>query len=163
MAQPVSKISNQVDARNMARLAAVQALYQMEHSSSGVEIVVREFEEFRLGGELEGEAIREADGTHFQELVRGVVELQHKIDPLVNRLLSAGWTLKRLDATARAILRCSTYELIKRPDIPYRVVIDQYVDLASSFFDGDSDESGFINAVLDRAAAEVRGDETQSD
>ncbi len=159
MAQPNTKISSAVDGRNMARLAAVQALYQMEHSSAGVEVVIREFEEHRLGGELEGEAIRDADSDHFQTLVRGVVSAQNKIDPFINKLLSKGWALKRLDATARAILRCGAYELVNLPDIPYKAIIDQYVEITSSFFDQDSEESGFVNALLDSAAKEVRADE----
>lgn len=148
-----------MDGRSLARLGAVQALYQMEHSGIGVEGVIREFKNFRLGGELDGEAIRAADDGYFEDLVRGVLELQAKIDPFINKYLSQGWTLKRLDATARAILRCASYELIRRADVPARAIIDQSVDLANAFFDQGSEEAGFINAVLDKAGREVRPEE----
>lgn len=153
------QISAEIDARNMARLAAVQALYQMEHSAGGVASVVREFQEHRLGSDLDGDAIRDADSEFFEQVVRGVVDLQDRIDPFVNRFLRTGWSLKRLDATVRAILRCSAFELIHRPDIPYRSVIDQYVELTGSFFESGSEEAAFVNAVLDQAAREVRSDE----
>lgn len=148
-----------MDGRSLARLAAVQALYQMEHAGTGIENVIREFKAYRLGGELDGEAIRAADDEYFEDLVRGVLDLQGKIDPFVNKFLSAGWTLKRLDATARAILRCGAYELIKRSDVPGRAIIDQSVELAGAFFEKGSEEAGFINAVLDKAGREVRPEE----
>ncbi|WP_031548736.1 transcription antitermination factor NusB [Parvularcula oceani] len=147
------------DARTMARLGAVQALYQMEHSGQGVDGAVREFQNHRLGGELDGEAIREADDAFFEDLVRGVVELQRKIDPYIQARLREGWTLKRLDATARAILRCGLFELIRRTDVPYRVVIEEYVELANSFFGAGETEPRFINGVLDSSAKKIRPDE----
>lgn len=159
MSQATKKNSKKMDARTMSRLAAVQALYQMEHSKTGVEAVIREFQQFRLGGEIEGHAIREADSDFFEILLRGLIETQDKVDPFINRHLSEGWTLKRLDATARAILRCGTYELIMHPEVPYRVVLDEYVELAGSFFESNTTEAGFINALLDSAAKEVRADE----
>ncbi|MEM6649447.1 MAG: transcription antitermination factor NusB [Pseudomonadota bacterium] len=148
-----------LEARTMARLAAVQALYQLEHADMGVESVVREFLTYRLGGEIEGALLRDADGDFFAEIVRGVVETQRGIDPFIQKHLSEGWTLKRLDATARAILRCGIYELIRRPDVPYRVVVDEYVELANSFFEKGETEPRFINGVLDASAKEIRSDE----
>ncbi len=148
-----------MDARRMARLAAVQALYQMEHSGTGVKQIIREFEDHRLGTELDGAAIREADADFFADLVQGVVDIQVKIDPFIECHLSEGWTLKRLDATARAILRSGIYELLRRVDVPYKVVIDEYVDIATSFFEAGTSEPGFVNGVLDACAAEVRADE----
>jgi len=144
-------------ARSAARLAAVQALYQMETTGLGVEAAIREFEEFRLGGEIEGQRLHAADKKFFADILRGTVGSQARLDPYLQRQLATGWTLKRIDSTARAILRAALYELIRRPDVPYRVVIDEYLDIANSFFDGD--EPGFINAVLDAAASEARADE----
>jgi len=144
-------------ARSAARLAAVQALYQMETGGSGIDATAREFREHRIGGEIDGDAIIEADADFFEDVLRGVVEMQLKIDPYIERRLSAGWTLKRLDATARAILRCGIYELVKRVDVPVRTVIDEYVELANDFFEGP--EPGFVNGVLDAAAKDVRADE----
>lgn len=147
------------DSRTLARLAAVQALYQMEHSGQGVDATVREFQNFRLGSELDGEAIREADDEFFAELVKGVVDAQRPIDPLINRNLREGWKLSRLDATARAILRCAAYELVRVPDIPAPVVLDEYIEMAKDFFGEGEQEPKFINAVLEACAREARAEE----
>ncbi|MFM1960088.1 MAG: hypothetical protein RL588_1605 [Pseudomonadota bacterium] len=146
-------------ARSVARLAAVQALYQMEVSGAGVEAVVREFSDHRfdraLGGEEgEGTPLAAADEAFFGDLVRGVVEHQRGIDPAIARRLAQGWRLDRLDATVRAILRAGAFELAHRPDVPVEVVINEYVDLARSFFEGP--EPGFVNAALDGMARDVR-------
>jgi N utilization substance protein B len=144
-------------ARSVARLAAVQALYQMEVSGTGVEAVVREFSDHRfdraIGGE-DGEALAAADEAFFAELVRGVVAEQRRIDPSIAQRLAQGWRLERLDATVRAILRAGAFELAHRPDVPVEVVINEYVDLARSFFEGP--EPGFVNAALDGLARDVR-------
>lgn len=143
--------------RTTARLAVVQALYQLEHSQTGVNTVVLEFRTHRLGGELEGETLLDADDAFFEDLIRGVVRLQNKLDPFISRKLAKGWTLARIDATARAILRAGLFELTERADIPAKVIIDEYVELAKSFF--DDGEVNFINAVLDSAAHDLRKDE----
>lgn len=144
-------------ARSAARLAAVQALYQMEAGGAGVESVILEFSAHRLGADVEGEHLVDADGEFFSDLVRGVVEKQARLDPYINGALAKNWRLDRIDATARAILRAALYELINRLDVPFRVVIDEYVDVAQAFFEGE--EPRFINAVLDRAARDARPDE----
>lgn len=147
------------DQRTLARLGAVQALYQLEQSGQGVDAVVREYQNYRLGGELDGEAIREADDEFFADLVKGVVDAQRPIDPLINRNLREGWKLSRLDAIARAILRCGGYELVRRADVPAGVVIDEYVEIANDFFGAGEQEPRFINAVLEACARETRADE----
>ena len=141
-------------ARSVARLAAVQALYQMELGGVGVETVVREFSDHRFGADLEGEPLAEADEAFFGDLVRGVVADQAAIDKAVVRRLATGWKLDRLDATVRAILRAGAYELASRPDVPTEVVIYEYVELAKAFF--DPTEAGFINGALDSIASDVR-------
>jgi N utilization substance protein B len=141
--------------RSVARLAAVQALYQMETAGAGVETVVREFSDHRFGGDLEGAALAEADETFFAELVRGVVADQTSVDKAVARRLAAGWRLERIDATLRAILRAGAYELTQRADVPVEVAIDEYVEIAKSFFEGP--EPGFVNAALDGIARDRRG------
>jgi N utilization substance protein B len=122
-----------------------------------VEAVVREFSDHRfdraIGGE-DGEALAAADEAFFAELVRGVVAEQRRIDPSIAQRLAQGWRLERLDATVRAILRAGAFELAHRPDVPVEVVINEYVDLARSFFEGP--EPGFVNAALDGLARDVR-------
>ena len=140
--------------RSVARLAAVQALYQMETAGAGVDTVVREFSDHRFGADIEGAALAEADESFFAEVVRGVVADQAAVDQAVARHLAKGWRLDRIDATLRAILRAGAYELTGRPDIPIEVVIDEYVEIAKSFFEGP--EPGFVNAALD-AIARDRG------
>ncbi len=142
-------------ARTVARLAAVQALYQMDIAGAGAEAVIREFTGHRFDADLDGATMAEADEAFFAELVRGVVEAQGEIDRIVVRRLSQGWKLERLDATARAMLRCGAFELAHRADVPTEVVIDEYVELAKSFFEGP--EPGFVNGALDAIARDVRG------
>jgi N utilization substance protein B len=143
-------------ARSVARLAAVQALYQMEVSSAGAETVIREFAEHRFDRDLPGEdvSLAAADEAFFADLVRGVVAHQKIVDAAIAKRLATGWRLDRLDATARAILRAGAYELAHRPDVPTEVVIDEYVELAKSFFEGP--EPGFVNGALDAVAQDVR-------
>ncbi len=148
---------NGAPARSAARLAAVQALYQMEASGLGVEAVILEFSEHRLGGDIDGAQLHRADRSFFSDILRGAVETQARLDPYLERQLAAGWKLTRIDATARAILRAGLYELIRRADVPAKVVIDEYLDIANAFFDGE--EPKFINAVLDAAAREARAEE----
>jgi transcription antitermination protein NusB len=143
----------QRQARAVARLAAVQALYQMETGGAGAETVVREFLDHRFDVDLEGERLAQADEVFFAELVRGVVSSQTEIDRAIARHLAAGWRLERIDATARAIFRAAAFELM-RTDAPLEVVIDEYVEIAKSFFDGP--EPGFINAALDAIGRDAR-------
>jgi N utilization substance protein B len=140
--------------RGSARLAAVQALYQMDVGGTSLPAVIAEFEAHRLDGEVEGEALRPADAGFFGTLVGGVVEMQREIDPLIHEALPAGWPLKRIDVTLRAILRCGVFELRQRKDVPARVVITEYIDVARAFF--ETDEPGLVNAVLDNVARSCR-------
>ena len=152
--EPAPLTSRQRRARTVARLAAVQALYQMELGGAGVEAVVREFTDHRFEGDLEGEVMAEADEDYFAELVRGVVAEQGEIDQAIARRLAKGWRLDRIDATLRAILRAGACELLRRPDTPTEVVIDEYVEVTKSFFEGP--EPGFVNGALDAIARDVR-------
>ena len=151
--------------KSAARMAAVQALYQMETAQSGVEKIIDDFTQYWLCDishekDDEGAApanLHYADQDFFAKLVRGVVDAQDRIDPYLERQLAKGWTLGRIDATARAILRTGLFELIRLPDIPAKVVIDEYIELTHAFFDGE--EPKFVNGVLDAAAHEARRDE----
>ncbi len=140
-------------ARAVARLAAVQALYQMEVSGIGSEAVIREFVEHRFESDLEGEAMAPADQPYFNAIVRGAVEHQVEIDRAIVRRLAENWRLERLDATLRAILRAGAFELT-HGEAPTEVVIDEYVEMAKSFFEGP--EPGFVNGALDAIARDVR-------
>jgi len=145
---------NRIQPRSVARLAAVQALYQMEVSGAGVDSVIREFGEHRFDRDVEGERLAAADEAFFAELAKGVVTNQAKVDQGIVKRLATGWRLERLDATARAVLRAGAFELMYRPDVPTEVVINEYVEIAKSFFEGP--ESGFINGALDAIARDAR-------
>jgi len=150
---PPSKKSKR-SGRSAARLAAVQALYQMDVAQTDLDDVVEEFVQHRLGREVEGEQYHDAEEPHFEDVVRGVVREQREIDTKVNEALAKGWILARLDSTLRAILRAGTYEVQRCKDIPSKAIINEYVDVAHAFFEGD--EPGVVNAVLDRIARAVR-------
>jgi N utilization substance protein B len=142
-------------ARSVARLAAIQALYQMEASGAGVENVIREFSDHRfdrdLDSEIEGQRLAEADEAYFGEIVRGAVARQTEIDRAIAGHLAVGWKLERIDATLRALFRAAVFELLT--GAPKEVVIDEYVEIAKSFFEGP--EPGFVNAALDALARDL--------
>ena len=154
MTEPRTARAPAHQARTVARLAAVQALYQMETAGAGVEAVIREFSDHRFGGDMEGERLASADEAFFAELVRGVVEGQAEVDRAIVKRLAVNWRLERIDATLRAILRSGAFELIHRPDVPTEVAIDEYVEIAKSFFEGP--EPGFVNGALDGIAKDAR-------
>ena len=146
--------------RRASRLAAVQALYQMEVSGKGVIDAFAEFETFWIGREVEGISFEPAENAFFRDILGGVVREQRAIDGKIDTVLAAGWPLKRIEAVLRAILRAGGYELMFRPDVPARVAISEYVDIARSFY--DEDEPGLVNAVLDAVARDVRGGELEA-
>lgn len=142
--------------RGTARLAAVQALYQMDIVGTGLLEIAAEYEAYRLGKEVDGSVYREADAQWFRAILSGVVEHQKEIDPVIGQSLTEDWPLSRLDSTLRAILRAGVYELMKRADVPVAVIVSEYVDIAKAFY--EEDEPKLVNAVLDRVARRVRGE-----
>jgi transcription antitermination protein NusB len=151
------KDGRRANRRGAARLAAVQALYQMDLAATSLERILADFENFWIGREVEGEQYLPAEAAFFREVVSGVVTEQRKLDPLIDEALSKGWPLKRIEAVLRAILRAGAYELDHRRDVPARVVVSEYVDVAHAFV--DADETGMVNAVLDQLARQIRGGE----
>ena len=144
--------------RRVARLAAVQALYQLElNPGRGAEAVVREFVRDRLGREIDGDLYGEADAELFADIVRGVTGDRERLDETVSAALSEEWPLGRLDTILRLILEAGAYELARRPDIPPRVTMSEYVGIAYAFFTGK--EPGLANGVLDRLARALRAAE----
>lgn len=136
--------------RSAARLAAVQALYQMDIASSPLKNVLSEFERHWIGREIEGERYEEAEEKHFRDVVEGVVREQITLDPVIDKTLNEGWPLKRVESVLRATLRAGSYELYHRHDIPVRAVVSEYVDVAAAFL--DKEDVGMVNAVLDKLA-----------
>jgi N utilization substance protein B len=151
--QPTGRQANK---RGAARLAAVQALYQMDMAGSGLLETAAEYEAFRLGKEVDGTLYREADPQWFRAILSGVVENQKVVDPMIGQALPEDWPLSRLDSTLRAILRAGAFELLKREDVPVAVIVSEYVDIGKAFYAGD--EPKLVNGVLDRVARLVRGE-----
>jgi N utilization substance protein B len=154
---PLKPQEKKANRRGAARLAAVQALYQMDMAGSGINDVFAEFESHWIGNEVEGEQYLPAEAAFFRDVVSGVVRDQKKLDPLIDEALAKGWPLKRIDAILRAVLRAGSYELEHRKDVPARVVVSEYVDVANAFV--ERDETGMVNAVLDQIARQFRGGE----
>ena len=142
--------------RSGARLAAVQALYQMEVTERSAKRVLREFMEDRLGLDGDGMPVEDADPDLFKAIVNGVVERQALIDEAIKARLADNWRLDRIDSTSRAVLRCATQELATRADLSNAVIIEEYVGIAHAFF--EDKEPKFINGVLDKIAQDVRPD-----
>ena len=141
-------------ARAAARLAAVQALYQQEMEGTPVPRLLAEFHQHRLGATIEDVEYADADAMFFDDIVKGVDARRDEIDALISGKLSAGWTLERLEKPMRQILRCGTYELIARADVPTATVISEYLDVADAFY--DKREKSFANGLLDAVAKDVR-------
>jgi N utilization substance protein B len=139
--------------RSLARLAAVQALYQIDLNDAPVETVIAELRE--RGGDDEG--FGEADDELFGDIVRGVAANRDDLDALLNDALAPDWVLARLEAVLRAVVRAGAYELLARLEIPARVVLNEYVDIAHAFFSGK--EPKLVNGVLDGVARRLRPDE----
>lgn len=147
--------------RSAARLAAIQALYQMDMTGIDLTEVIAEFETHRLGKEIEGCQFAEPEAAFFRDLVEGVVREQLTIDPLIDKQLAEGWRLTRVDSILRAILRAGAYELLVRSDVPARVVISEYIDIAHAFF--AEEEPKVVNGILDRLAHKARPHEFASE
>lgn len=143
--------------RGAARLAAVQALYQMDLAGTGLNDILAEFESHWIGQEVEGEQYLPAQKTFFREIIGGILAEQRRLDPIVDDTLSKGWPLKRIETMLRAVLRAGAYELICRKDVPARVIITEYADIAAAFL--DKEETGMVNAVLDEIGRRYRAGE----
>ena len=152
-----AKEARKANKRGAARLAAVQALYQMDLAGTGVNEIMSQFEKHWLGGEIEGVQYRPAEPAYFRDIVEGVLREQKRLDPQIDAALARGWPLKRIETVLRAVLRAGAYELACRPDVPARVVTAEYVDVAGAFV--DKEETGMVNAVLDQLAHELRAAE----
>lgn len=148
-------MSERAKSRSAARLAAVQALYQLEMEGTPVAQLLHEFHLHRLGATIEDVTYAPAEVSFFDDIVGGVAARRSEIDELIRGRLSEGWSLERLDRPMRQILRAGAYELLARADVPTASIISEYVDVAKAFY--DKREAGFVNGLLDAVAKTVRG------
>ncbi|WP_455373927.1 transcription antitermination factor NusB [Limibacillus halophilus] len=157
MSDKTASQATQASARRLARLAAVQALYQLEVNGGEASRVILEFLQHRLSEPIDGLTLEELDRQFFGDLVAGVSKDGAELDEVVKPALVDGWPLERLESIIRLILRCGAFELWQRPDVPARVVINEYLEVAHAFY--EDKEPAFINGVLDRLAHSLRDEE----
>lgn len=148
-----------VSQRSAARLAAVQALYQLELMGSDIKELIDEYVDHRLGQEMDGDLYAKADPGWFKLLVTGVKNEQKVIDPWIQNVLKQSWPLRRIDSTLRAILRAGTFELYKQHHVPPKTVISEYLSVTVAFF--GQKEQQLVNGVLDQIARQCRPDELE--
>ena len=160
MARDGAPNNRKANRRGAARLAAVQALYQMDIAGTGVNDILTEFEGHWIGQEVEGNQYLPAEAAFFREVVGGVVREQRNLDPMIDAALEQTWPLKRIEAILRAVLRAGAFELGHRRDVPARVVVSEYVDVANAFV--EREETGMVNAVLDQLARQLRAAEFEA-
>lgn len=154
---PSSRSGKHTDGRSAARLAAVQALYQIEMNQGEPEDVIEEFLEHRTDQAPEEGGIAGADPELFTLLVRGIIEEEEDIDDMLSAVLDSEWPLQRLERLLRLLLRAGVYEIAERRALPARVAIAEYLALADAFFSGS--EPGLVNGVLDRVGRALRPEE----
>jgi N utilization substance protein B len=146
--------------RRAARFAAVQALYQAEVGDLAIDRVIAEFKAHRLSGLFEtledSRPSPKVDEVWFTIVAGGAWRERERLDPAIESCLKDDWTLARCGFLLRACFRAGAFELAERSDVPIKVVINEYVELAFLFFNGD--EPSLVNAVLDRVAAILRTD-----
>jgi len=147
-------LPKRAQSRSAARLAAVQALYQMEMEATPLRVLLHEFHQHRLGATIEDVEYAEAEADFFDDVVTGVDARLGEIDALITANLAKGWSIERLDKPMRQILRAGAYELLARADVPTGSVISEYLDVAHAFY--DKREAGFVNGLLDAIAKETR-------
>ena len=151
----MNKTPKQGGPRSASRLAAVQALYQLEASEeANTKVTIEEFISHRLGAEVEGEQFVDADTALFSDIAEGGWSRRAEWDALVVPCLTKDWSLDRIEPIVRAIFRAGAYELVARPDVPTAVVINEYLDVAHAFY--ERTESAFVNGVLDKMARSAR-------
>ena len=143
--------------RQAARLAAVQALYQWQEGQDAPAEIIEQFLKVRTGEAGEGGMRRDADRPLFKDVVEGTTTNRDALEAMVTASLAQDWTWARVDRLVRAILLAGAYELAHRGDVPWRVVINEYVEIAHAFY--GKGEPSFINSVLDRVARQARPDD----
>lgn len=150
--------------RKAARLAAVQALYQIDLNgvviaTRSVESVIAEFVEHRLGQEVDGERFVAGDPQLFADIVRGACHRRDRVDELIVSGLDPRHHLERLEMPLRATLRAGAFELFANLSTHARILITEYVDVAVAFYGGR--EPAMVNAVLDKVGRILRPEEME--
>lgn len=156
------KITNQK--YSVSRLAAVQAIYMMEFEAAPVDDLIGFFEKGIIGGTAlidnpdgnfeETVTLTKMDLKLFGRLARGVAFHFEELSQTVFKNISGSWRKEKIPKLVKAIIICGAYELFHEPNTPKQIIIDEYVDLASAFY--NSPEVALVNAILDKIAQEAR-------
>lgn len=143
-----------VRGRYAARLAAVQALYQLEQEPNDPIQVIQQFILHRFNKIVDDVSLRKPDSMLFQTIVNDAHAKLPEIDLIITDVLMAGWPLHRIDSVLRAILRAATVELLGATDVPHPVIINEYINLTKEYF--GSKEVAFVNASLDNIQKKLK-------
>ena len=152
---PVNSRKGNTARKSASRLAAVQILYQIDHSGRLAENVIEEFLTYWIGQSFDTEKDVVPDKKLCISIVRGVELNRTYLDTIVKDVLTESWKLERLELILKAILRAAVFELKHRQKTPTIVVITEYVSVAKAFY--NDLETGMINGALDNAARQIRG------
>ena len=142
--------------KSSARLFAVQILFEMEINGKKINNILERLTDEYLIEISRLNKTEKADKNHLIKILKGVTKNQKDIDLNINDNL-IGWSLSRIDSVSRAILRSAFYELRECNDIPVKVIINEYIEISKSFFEGD--EPNFINGILDKISKIYRPNE----
>jgi transcription antitermination protein NusB len=133
-------------------------MYQLDIGGADVGETLAQFSSRVTGTNFDDGDTGGADFKHLREVVEGAVREQLLLDPAVDKVLDKEWPLHRLDATVRAIMRCAAFEIFFKDNVPAKVAINEYVDVAAAFFE-DGAEPKFINGALNTLARQRRAEE----
>ena len=139
--------------KSAARFYVVQALFQMEAINQDLNEIKEEFENFRIGAELDGIKYNDADKKYFRKILDVAVKNQSQIDKLTDQALVKKWPISKIDPTIRALFRGGVAELLLEKT-PKNVVINEFVDIAKAFFP-EGKETKFVNAILDHISKDI--------
>ena len=148
--------SDNYNKKSSARLFAVQILFEMEINGKKINSILERLTDEYLIEISRLNKTEKADKNHLIKILKGVTKNQKDIDLNINDNL-IGWSLSRIDSVSRAILRSALYELRECNDIPVKVVINEYIEITKSFFEGE--EPNFINGILDKISKIYRPNE----
>ncbi len=143
--------------RTNARMAAVQATFQLNFTTDTLSKVMDDFSSFHFKETRNSGKKETVDIKFFKLIVYGVFNKKEIIKDIISKGLNKNWKLKRIDPTMYALLELGIYELLYMDSIPKEIVLDEYVSIASNFF--DNTQVGFVNGFLDNLPKKINDDE----
>jgi N utilization substance protein B len=139
-------------ARHLSRVAAVQAVYQMEQNPDDRQDVVRQFLQARFNNDVKGTT--EPDLNFFKDITNFLASDLNIFDQQITEHLTEQWKIERLPSLSRSVLRCALYELTHAPSVPTPVIINEYIEVAKGFL--EKKDVSFIHSIIDVLAGKIR-------